>query len=63
MKGRLEGSMGGEVCITGLGTPLIAAVCALVVDYFDHVTPFYHSSIVCSFTTLSVGCSFFLFSP
>lgn len=55
--------MGGEVYITGLCTTVIAkrtaVVCALVVDYFDHVTPFYHSSIVCPFVILSVGCLFF----
>lgn len=59
MKGKLEGSVGGEVYITGLCTPLIAkhtaVVCALV-DYFDYVTSFYHSSIVCPFITLSVVC-------
>lgn len=67
MKGKLEGRMGGEVHITGLCNYLIAkctaVVCALVVDYFDHVTPFYHSSIVCPFITLSVDCLGFLFSP
>jgi len=67
VKGKLEGSLGGEVYITGLCAPLItqlsALVCALVVDYFVNVTPFYHSSIVCPFITLSVGCLFFLFSP
>lgn len=58
--------MGGEVCITGLCILIAkctAVVRALVVGYFDHVTPFYHSSIVCLFITLSVGCLVFLFSP
>ena len=54
MKGKLEASMGGEMYITGLCTPLIAkraaAVCALVVDKFDrqpflsflHCLPLYY---------------------
>lgn len=67
MKGKLEGSTGGEVYITGLCTPVTAkctaVVCGLVVNYFDHVSPFYHASIVCPFIALSVGCwGFFIFT-